>query len=101
MTAPGDEKKAEWVTPLVAYLASDLCDATGGLFDTGLGQAGELRYLKSRGAYFDPAGFTAEDVRDRWGEIEGFAGVVPAYTEHGNLEIIARNPWARGGAAKI
>lgn len=121
---PGIEKRPDWVTPLVCFLASDLCEVTGGLFDTGLGQVGELRYLKTKGACkycvrrsfrlfllmflcvsllidFDTSKpFTAEDVRAKWAAIEDFSkDTTPVYTDNVNLEMIAKNPY--GSKVKV
>jgi NAD(P)-dependent dehydrogenase (short-subunit alcohol dehydrogenase family) len=57
----------ELVSPVVAYLAHELCDVSGMLFDVGGGSV-TATYLDATAGIFDQA-LTIETVRDRLGEI--------------------------------
>ena len=53
--------KAEYIVPLVAYLAHDSCIETGSVFEVGAGYIAKLRWQRSEGVFFDLP-FTPEQV---------------------------------------
>jgi len=65
------------ISPLVTYLASEECEATGRVFSVGGGRVAEVFIAETQG-YFQPS-LSPEDVRDNWATItdqDGYA--VPA-----------------------
>ncbi|KAL0566342.1 hypothetical protein V5O48_015675 [Marasmius crinis-equi] len=66
--------KPEFVAPFVAVLASpDAPDITGRIFEVGAGFAAEVRWQRSKGAFFRPdASFTPSAVKARREEIADF-----------------------------
>ena len=67
--------KPQLVTPLVLYLGSEGCEASGGMFEVGGGCIARLRWERSRIANFDPRiGFSPEDVAARWASLQQFPG---------------------------
>ena len=65
--------KPEYVSPLVAYLCSEGCSDTGGLFEVGGGFIGKLRWERTQGKSFRLSRkLTPEAVADAWGEITDF-----------------------------
>jgi hypothetical protein len=70
--------KAEYVVPLVGFLAHESCEENGSIFEVAAGFCSKLRWQRSQGAFFDLP-FTAEEVylfyikvRDKWSEICDF-----------------------------
>ncbi|MDH5492734.1 MAG: SDR family NAD(P)-dependent oxidoreductase, partial [Myxococcales bacterium] len=72
----------ELVSPLVAWLAHERCEETGGLFEVGGGFFGKLRWERSEGKTFRVGReVSIEDVQGAFGEITSFER-----TEHpGNI----------------
>jgi 3-hydroxyacyl-CoA dehydrogenase/3a,7a,12a-trihydroxy-5b-cholest-24-enoyl-CoA hydratase len=67
--------KAEYVTPLVAWLCHQSCTETGGLFEVGAGYCSKLRWERTRGHVFAAGGgLTPEDLADKWATITDFSG---------------------------
>lgn len=60
------------VANLVAYLCHDSCDSSGGVFELGGHWISRLGWRRSRGVRF-PAGFSIEDVAERFQEISNFS----------------------------
>lgn len=56
------------VSPVVAYLASEACDHTGGIFTAGGGFVGRTAMVQGEGVSF-PDGITADGVAGRWADI--------------------------------
>jgi NAD(P)-dependent dehydrogenase (short-subunit alcohol dehydrogenase family) len=74
MGALGDKLDPKLVTPLVTYLASDACEATGRVFSVGGGRVAEVFIAETKG--YHHAALSPEDVRDNWATItdrEGYA----------------------------
>jgi NAD(P)-dependent dehydrogenase (short-subunit alcohol dehydrogenase family) len=63
-----EQLQPENVSPLVGYLASEACTDTGRIFSVGGGYVARVAIVEGPGATFD-AGFTPEDVADRWSAI--------------------------------
>jgi len=59
----------EYVSPLVAYLASEACTDTGRVFSVGGGYMARVALLEGEGATFDNVP-SPEDVADAWSRIE-------------------------------
>ncbi len=55
--------KPEYVSPVVAYLCSEECTASGNIFTAGAGYVGRAAIVESKGAVLG-TGLTVEDVRD-------------------------------------
>jgi len=66
--------KAEYVTPMVVYLASKENTETGKLFEAGAGWYGQIRQYRSKGAVIPDA--SVENVRDNWAKITDQKGAV-------------------------
>ena len=62
----GDKLDPESISPLVAYLAHEACDATGRVFSVGGGRVAEVFIAEAKG-YFD-RDLTPEDVRRQLGD---------------------------------
>ena len=75
-----DALKPEYVSPLVAWLAHEDCEASGGLYGVGGGHFAGLRWERSRGKTFRVGrAVSPEDVRSSW---DAIAGMEPDHTEH-------------------
>jgi NAD(P)-dependent dehydrogenase (short-subunit alcohol dehydrogenase family) len=73
----GDKLDPALVSPLVAFLASDACDATGRVFSVGGGRVAEVFIAETKG--FVQTDLTVEAIRDHWDTITDQAGyAVPA-----------------------
>ena len=64
--------RPECVSPLVAWLSHESCESTGDLFEVGAGWMSRLRWQRSQGAYFNPAGFSIDEVADAWDNVNDF-----------------------------
>lgn len=64
-----DRLEPEYVSPLVAYLASEACTDTGRVFSVGGGYIARVALLEGPGATFDHVP-SPEDVADAWARIE-------------------------------
>jgi 3-hydroxyacyl-CoA dehydrogenase/3a,7a,12a-trihydroxy-5b-cholest-24-enoyl-CoA hydratase len=70
-----DALKPEYVSPLVAWLAHEDCDETGGLFEVGGGFFSKLRWERSKGELVRIGrSITPELVKARWSRITSFDG---------------------------
>ena len=73
----GDKLDPKFISPLVAYLAHESCDATGRVFSAGGGRVAEVFIAEAKG-YFD-RDLTPEALADNWATVtdrDGYA--VPA-----------------------
>jgi 3-hydroxyacyl-CoA dehydrogenase/3a,7a,12a-trihydroxy-5b-cholest-24-enoyl-CoA hydratase len=71
--------KPEYVSPLVAWLASEECEATGGLYEVGGGFFAGLRWERAKGKTFRVGrDISPEDVRANWDVIDGGEAEHPA-----------------------
>jgi 3-hydroxyacyl-CoA dehydrogenase/3a,7a,12a-trihydroxy-5b-cholest-24-enoyl-CoA hydratase len=68
-----DALRPEFVSPLVAWLCSEECQETGGLFEVGGGFFAKLRWERARGKNFRLGrAITPESVKGAWTEVSGF-----------------------------
>ncbi len=68
----------ELVTPLVAYLCSEGCKASGDIISAGGGFFAKAQMVESQGIRFEPgAEITPELVADRYGDITSMEGAIP------------------------
>jgi NAD(P)-dependent dehydrogenase (short-subunit alcohol dehydrogenase family) len=58
----------EYVSPVVAYLASEACTDTGHIYSVGGGYVARVAIVEGRGTAFDGVP-SPEDVADRWSDI--------------------------------
>jgi len=72
MGALGDKLDPALVTPLVTYLASDACEASGRIFSVGGGRVAEVFIGETKG--YHHANLSPEDVRDNWATITDQTG---------------------------
>jgi len=72
MGALGDKLDPALVTPLVTYLASDACEASGRIFSVGGGRVAEVFIGETKG--YHHAKLSPEDVRDNWATITDQTG---------------------------
>ncbi|MGD8832650.1 MAG: SDR family oxidoreductase [Pseudomonadales bacterium] len=84
--------KPEAVSPLVAWLCHEDCDATGSLFEVGAGWISRVRWERSAGAYFDPGGFTPDDVQAAWETINDFSNATHPDSTASTFQSIQQNP---------
>ncbi len=59
----------EYVSPLVAYLASEACTSTGRIYSVGGGYMARVALLEGEGVAFDGVP-SPDDVADRFGEVD-------------------------------
>lgn len=65
-----EEWKAEYVAPVAVFLCSERVNFGGKIFESGGGWAGQVRWNRSHGHYFDIGkAITVEDVEAHWEEI--------------------------------
>jgi 3-hydroxyacyl-CoA dehydrogenase/3a,7a,12a-trihydroxy-5b-cholest-24-enoyl-CoA hydratase len=68
-----DALRPEFVSPLVAYLCSEECQETGGLFEVGGGFFAKLRWERAVGKNFRVGrAISPEAVKGAWKEVAGF-----------------------------
>jgi 3-hydroxyacyl-CoA dehydrogenase/3a,7a,12a-trihydroxy-5b-cholest-24-enoyl-CoA hydratase len=69
-----DALRPEFVSPLVAWLAHESCEETGGLFEVGGGFVGKLRWQRTEGkAYKLARPLTPEAIQKDWATVTDFA----------------------------
>jgi NAD(P)-dependent dehydrogenase (short-subunit alcohol dehydrogenase family) len=67
-----DRLKPEFVSPVVAYLCSEECQESGGIFTAGGGYFGRAAIVEGKGTHIQNA--TIEDIRDNFGQITDMSG---------------------------
>ena len=82
----------ELVSPLVAYLCHDSCDSAGELFEVGAGWISKVRWERSEGAYFDPKGFSIDDVEGAFEKIGDFTNATHPTSTGSSMKALAANP---------
>ncbi|XP_033634641.1 peroxisomal multifunctional enzyme type 2-like [Asterias rubens] len=63
--------KAEAVAPVVLYLCHEECEENGGVFESGAGWVGQVKFQRAEGVVFatEAAKLTPENVRDSWSTV--------------------------------
>ncbi|MHB8875163.1 MAG: peroxisomal multifunctional enzyme type 2 [Myxococcaceae bacterium] len=95
-----DALKPEYVTPLVAFLCHDACDATGGLFELGGGVYTRLRWQRTQGKIFKLGrAITPEAIQSSWEQITDFGHATNPSSIAASMEPIVSNlgTKSRGG----
>ena len=72
--ALGDKLAPELISPVVAWLVHEDCEATSELYSVGGGTVSRM-FIGLTPGYFDPD-LTTEDVRDHWAEINDEEGYI-------------------------
>lgn len=80
------------VSPLVAWLCHEDCQAAGELFEVGAGWISQVRWERSKGSYFPPSGFTPDDVYEAWNQIRDFEQATHPTSTKETIEAINLNP---------
>ena len=96
-----DALKPEYVAELVAWLAHESCQETGGLFEVGGGFYSKLRFERTQGKTFRLGRtVSAEDIQGAWKDVTSFEGATHPANIQAALEPIMDNVKAgvsRGG----
>jgi NAD(P)-dependent dehydrogenase (short-subunit alcohol dehydrogenase family) len=80
--------KPDLVTPLVAYLCSEACRASGDIISAGGGHFAGVRMMEGPGMRFDPNEKIApETIAERYDEIMNMEGAVPVMSARDELRI--------------
>ncbi|MFT7091274.1 MAG: 3-hydroxyacyl-CoA dehydrogenase/3a,7a,12a-trihydroxy-5b-cholest-24-enoyl-CoA hydratase [Candidatus Azotimanducaceae bacterium] len=82
----------ELVSPLAAFLCHESCDSSGGLFEVGAGWISKVQWERSEGAYFDPKGFSIDDVESSFDKINDFSNSSNPKNTGSSLKALAANP---------
>ena len=61
-----------YVAPFTAWLCSDQCEETGGLYEIGAGYIAKQRWQQSAGVQFDVDNLKLEDIRDKWAQVNQY-----------------------------
>jgi 3-hydroxyacyl-CoA dehydrogenase/3a,7a,12a-trihydroxy-5b-cholest-24-enoyl-CoA hydratase len=84
--------KPELVVPLVLLLSSELCPATGQLFEIGGGCIARLRWERSTALTFPPEGsFNPEEIAAAWNWLQSFEGSDHPATIGDSFALIGRH----------
>jgi NAD(P)-dependent dehydrogenase (short-subunit alcohol dehydrogenase family) len=79
-TALLDKLEPTYVSPLVAYLASEACTDTGRVYSVGGGYMARVAILEGEGTTFDGIP-TPEDVADQWEELNRVGPAAAEFTQ--------------------
>ena len=69
--------KPEFVSPLVAYLCSEGCEQTGGLFEVGAGAFFFLKWTRTKGIKLQQESVSVEDVAENFAQIIDMSEAAP------------------------
>jgi 3-hydroxyacyl-CoA dehydrogenase/3a,7a,12a-trihydroxy-5b-cholest-24-enoyl-CoA hydratase len=87
-----DNLKPEYVAPLVAYLCSEQCQSTGGIYEVGAGVFSRVRWLRAPGATLPLTGpITPENVADNWAKINDMTGGAMCGSLHESSMLTMKN----------
>lgn len=64
----------EYVTPMVAYLASEKCEDTGQVYAAGAGYFSRIAVMEAKGIALDVGKISIESIAEQWGAINDMAG---------------------------
>ncbi|KXS09568.1 hydroxyacyl-CoA dehydrogenase domain-containing protein [Gonapodya prolifera JEL478] len=100
MTA-ANQRKPEYISPLVAYLCHESSKETRGIFEVGGGWIAKVRWQRTGGVYFPPGKLTAENIRDAMPTITNFDDGRATHPTHGGETFLAIQTAAKESKAKL
>jgi len=79
-----DQIKPELVSPIVAYLCSEECSETGGIYSAAGGHFGRISIMEGKGVTFHDSVVTADDIKEKFEQINQMDDVRyhPSLLEH-------------------
>lgn len=84
--------KPELVSPMVAYLCSEACTTTGGVFEAGAGHYAKVQVMEAPGVSFDPSNpVTVEMIADNLAKISDMTGAQNFASSTDNVAKVVRH----------
>jgi len=84
--------KAEFVSPVVAFLCHESCNESGSLFELGAGFVSKLRWQRTKGTFFPvDVPLTIENVNSKWDDICDFTDAMNPQSTQDALQAAITN----------